>query len=352
MNPVLTFLIGGGLATVALAQQTYDAFDGTALDPARWYQEDLWGISVSNGALHMAYPGYWSSSVHATHGFVGDYEVVVPFSNRTGQGSFGLTVRDADALGPTSEIQIRLLTSIQAWPIQDAIAHISYEDATGTVTVAQNSLRLPIALSAGELRVRRGTNPGNPTTWTIVADFRAAGATIWTPLVSTMFDATSPLNTELVVPRLDIVTTRHPGGIDFDQVTFVGTLLANSPAAYGDRCDTVGLRAGFPRLGRPFVFDLFRSDFGFLALGLGRTSWAHGALPYDLTALGAPGCWLLTSSDTSFVAQGIQFAVPVPNDANLLGVQLFAQAAADPSNGYHNPLGWSFSNGIDFTILP
>ena len=211
---------------------------------------------------------------------------------------------------------------------------------------------MPAPSRALELRIRRATNPGNPITWTLVADFRGAGATIWTPLVSTMFDAASPLNTELVVPRLDIVTMRHPGGIDFDQLTYVGTTLTPSPAAYGNRCDTVGLRAGFARLGRPFVFDLFRSDFGFLALGLQRTAWAHGALPYELTALGAPGCWLLTSSDATFVGQGTQFAMPVPNDANLLGVRLFAQAAADPSNGYENPLGWSFSNGIDFTILP
>lgn len=351
MNPFLTFLIGSGLATAALAQQAYDTFDGAALDPARWYQEDLWGISVSGGALHMAYPGYWSSSVHATHGFVGDYEITVSFANRTGQGTFGLTVRDADALSPTSEIQIRLSTDIQAWPIQDASAYIQYTDASGTVTVATNTMRLPVALSAGELRIRRATNPGNPVTWTLVADFRGAGATIWTPLVSTMFDAASPLNTELVMPRLHIVTTRHAGAVDFDQVSYVGTTLTPSPAAYGDRCDTVGLRAGIPRLGRPFVFDLLRADFGFLALGLSRTAWVHGALPYDLTPVGAPGCWLSTSSETTYVAQGTQFAVPVPAQANLLGVRLFAQAAAMPSNGYHNPLGWSFSNGIDFTIL-
>ena len=73
----------------------------------------------------------------------------------------------------------------------------------------------------------------------------------------------------------------------------------------------------------------------FLAMGFSSTSWAGGALPFDLTASGLPQCtlWIdplavLTTMTTSSVAE---WHLALPTDPALLGAVFYTQGfAVDP----------------------
>ncbi|MFO1052687.1 MAG: hypothetical protein U1F36_10780 [Planctomycetota bacterium] len=89
-----------------------------------------------------------------------------------------------------------------------------------------------------------------------------------------------------------------------------------------------------------------------LLVGFSSTQNAGVALPQPLTALGMPGCQLLTSIDlgvSGFASGGsISFAIPVPNQATLVGQHVYAQAiVVDPGA---NAGGMIASDGLDTRI--
>jgi hypothetical protein len=89
---------------------------------------------------------------------------------------------------------------------------------------------------------------------------------------------------------------------------------------------------------------------GALWIGLSkRFAFGLPLLPFDLAALGAPGCAVVASAEAPFFvvadAQG-RAAVPlaIPNDPALRRFTVFAQcAAAAPGS---NAMGWLFGNGL------
>lgn len=90
-----------------------------------------------------------------------------------------------------------------------------------------------------------------------------------------------------------------------------------------------------------------------LLVGLSRTSWAGGALPFDLAAIGMPGCPLLVSPDLALTSAAdpggtTTWSLPIPDDPALLSAALHAQGlSADPGL---NALGLAVSAGLTLTI--
>ena len=110
-------------------------------------------------------------------------------------------------------------------------------------------------------------------------------------------------------------------------------------------------------IGETFVLDLTNlptspANVPFALTGISRQRWVGGSLPLDLTALGMPGCALLTSSDdtTSLQNQAGQaaFSLVIPNSQALLGQSLYVQGAVfDPGA---NSQGIVMSNGLELRI--
>jgi hypothetical protein len=86
----------------------------------------------------------------------------------------------------------------------------------------------------------------------------------------------------------------------------------------------------------------------FCALGASDQAYAGLQLPFDLVAIGMPGCWLWASIDALLPFPGATatrtLALPVPASQALLGGRFYLQAAAvDPAA---NPLGLVVSAGL------
>ena len=130
-------------------------------------------------------------------------------------------------------------------------------------------------------------------------------------------------------------------------------------ATYGTGC--ANLQAGWQ--GLPFMGS---SDFkltlngglpnqqALLLGGFSDTNWLGTPLPLDMAAYGAPGCWLLTSVDgfvpgTTDANGHAEVPLGLPFVPGFVGTHAYFQWAVD---GYANPLGWSFSNGLRLILQP
>jgi hypothetical protein len=92
--------------------------------------------------------------------------------------------------------------------------------------------------------------------------------------------------------------------------------------------------SGSPVIGQSMDIILGSARANTVALcpvGSSDTLWAALPLPFDMTVIGAPGCFLRASLDGLIVgvatdAQGsAKFTLPIPNLAGLLGVQFYNQ---------------------------
>ncbi len=87
-------------------------------------------------------------------------------------------------------------------------------------------------------------------------------------------------------------------------------------------------------------------------IGVSRQTWLGIPLPFDVASLGAPGCFLLTSVETSVQLvnnMGVaQWQFSIPATVSLLGASFYQQALVlDPTA---NAFGAVFSNGAHATI--
>ncbi len=83
---------------------------------------------------------------------------------------------------------------------------------------------------------------------------------------------------------------------------------------------------------------------------LGGVSIGFSQINLPLAPLGAPGCFSLTNGNLTTLRLGASssVALPIPNDANILGVSVYLQTAAiAPST---NALGVVTSNGLQLTL--
>jgi hypothetical protein len=84
-----------------------------------------------------------------------------------------------------------------------------------------------------------------------------------------------------------------------------------------------------------------------LNLGFSNSAWGALSLPFPLTGIGMPGCWLLVSPDVLCSIPGTSgtttFRIQIPFDPSLVWVSFHNQAIVlDPGA---NPLGLTTSNG-------
>jgi hypothetical protein len=132
---------------------------------------------------------------------------------------------------------------------------------------------------------------------------------------------------------------------------------ASSYELYGTGCDgslgppqLAAIGGATPWAGAPFgvqITHLPATGLGFVSLGFSRTSWGALPLPFDLGAVGMPGCWLRTSTDVAtpvaIVAGRARWALNIPAAPSLGGLEFHNQAlVVDPGI---NPLGVVVSNG-------
>jgi hypothetical protein len=113
---------------------------------------------------------------------------------------------------------------------------------------------------------------------------------------------------------------------------------------------------GMPRQNEAFALDVRDAEpngFALIWLGLSDSYWAtFGALPFEATPLGAPGCQLLASADVSYPLSvdgsgraTITLAVPI--NSSLAGMKVFAQSA---SSSGANSLGFAASDAVTIRI--
>lgn len=143
----------------------------------------------------------------------------------------------------------------------------------------------------------------------------------------------------------------------------VGVAPAATVQPFGNGC-AVGATASWTTAGAPTLgnaqFALGCAGapgnaLSLLALGLGRYSAATLGvpLPFDLAAVGAPGCALRVDPETVVAriatASGLaQVGVPIPNLPGLVGLQAHGQwFLADPATG---PLGLAAMPGVTFVL--
>src|SRR5690606_27456900 len=106
--------------------------------------------------------------------------------------------------------------------------------------------------------------------------------------------------------------------------------------AFGHGCaTTAGIPAltpvggAMPEIGRAFELEVAPVPAAvptLLLLGLDDTQWGGGGLPYDLDALGMPGCGLFVSIDSiepmTIAGSAARRTLQIPLDRGLLGKQL------------------------------
>lgn len=141
------------------------------------------------------------------------------------------------------------------------------------------------------------------------------------------------------------------GGTTAAGITFADTWAYSpvSPASansFGSPCLTtlgpVDLKElSLPYIGLPFEQQIIDASptaaIGLVVFGGSNTTWNGQPLPFDLTAIGAPGCSLLVSLDvavTVLLTNGSGIATwNLPNLASAVGFQFFTQGVVlDPSS--------------------
>jgi hypothetical protein len=146
-------------------------------------------------------------------------------------------------------------------------------------------------------------------------------------------------------------------------------LYSGAPAGvttYGSACAAANGRVpriavtGVPAIGTTVAVTLSEVGAGLPAiffLGVSNTNWLGIPLPFPLTSVGMPGCFLATSVEillptatapVGSIGGSAAVALPIPNNASLVGLSLYAQWLV------LNPLGSSSlgatTKGLELTF--
>jgi hypothetical protein len=134
------------------------------------------------------------------------------------------------------------------------------------------------------------------------------------------------------------------------------------PAFYnsiGPGCpNTIGtsalLAASLPRLGQTMIVNITNvpSQLGLMVTGTSGSSSTLGPLPFDLSVVGMPGCFLRSSLDITDAlftfGSTASWSLNIPNQGGILGLNFWQQAFVF-SPGL-NAFGGAMSNGAQFQV--
>ena len=166
-------------------------------------------------------------------------------------------------------------------------------------------------------------------------------------------------HTEAVANVCDVmwlVPQRTGTAVEIDELRMGSTWESVTSLGYGDGC--LGLtidKANTPAIGSSdFEVKLIGASMSqpaFLCVGRSRSIWGAMTLPLDLALLGAPGCEVLASIDTTVATATTltgeaSITLPVPNQSSLVGSALYLQWAAMDA-GLRNPLPLAFSDAME-----
>lgn len=145
------------------------------------------------------------------------------------------------------------------------------------------------------------------------------------------------------------------GTVEIDEIRLGSTWASVTRLGYGSPC----LGTSIGRNGRPApgtTLDVLLRDASpvqsaYLALGASRIFWSGLLLPFDLTAIGAPGCSVLASFDLTVpavtdAAGMASIPLAIPNLSSLVGSSLYLQWASVDAN-LTNRLPLAFSDGME-----
>jgi len=129
------------------------------------------------------------------------------------------------------------------------------------------------------------------------------------------------------------------------------TFATGCPSSLGI---TTLVPASMPRIGQTFnvILDRLPANAAFMITGWSDQNSTLGSLPFDLTPLGAPGCFSRVSLDSTSLLLGSNnnalSSLTLPNFPTLLGVQFYQQALVI-APGW-NQLGGVVSNAAAASI--
>lgn len=196
--------------------------------------------------------------------------------------------------------------------------------------------------------VTREPLPGTLSRWTPYAGRFGAGNLNEMPATgmrfTLLFDRAVSATTS--VQRLTVPYHIGPGRVDVYGTGCGRTEFTPHLSAQGGVVPRIGERF-------PLIADRMPpAQPAVLHIGASRTSWSGIPLPFDLTPLGAPNCFVLSSDEWRFALPNVTGRVlvnlQVPVDPGLRGLQFFGQVVAlDPPA---NMLGVVLSNGLACTI--
>lgn len=185
-------------------------------------------------------------------------------------------------------------------------------------------LRLDAVASGSDMAFLKVYGPNDTID---ASDAGFTGTNGWTA-VAVPWASGAPMNQIWITPEgagSAMIVDEIRIGTSWDAVTRIG---------FGSGC----FGATISQTGRPVIGQSFSIDAAGMAanapvicnIGISRTVSAFGALPFDLSVLGANGCSLLVdinaSVGTGANASGdASLTVPLPADPSLSGVYLFAQ---------------------------
>ncbi|MGK0153977.1 MAG: hypothetical protein ACI9SE_000927 [Neolewinella sp.] len=151
-----------------------------------------------------------------------------------------------------------------------------------------------------------------------------------------------------------------------DMGTWEYSAYPASMTAYGSGCGASPLALTpdpglLPFVGAIMGVNIFNApapQLGIMTVGWNNSTWSGLPLPFDLSAIGMPGCFVHHSQEVSGLslqsvppsAGGpyLRFTLNIPFDTNLLGFHLYMQAACF-APGY-NAAQFITSNGVDVAL--
>jgi len=350
--PALAFLAISTQALLAQGLSVYDDFTGTSLNTQKWFN-DATPVTVANSRarfrLTAAIKKEARSELIAYEAFSGDFEFVLDFdkySNTVKLGS-GLELFVDGAENPAASnkyVNLELVSYYHSSQYRIIKEFSTWMSDGKTETQFKG---WPITATSGQMRIKRDTKG--------ISVYTRTGTQTAFRLIKT-WPNVLPKLVHVGISTWSGGKTLNSSGkfaVDCDKISAAGKRIPG-PINYGKNCHGIlTAPAGLPSLGN--------ANFGYFLGGNTQlagspTAMILGSNKQNLVlAPSAPACYLNTNPilfmlGTILNKQGEGFVrLPVPNDKNLVGVNVKAQHLIIKLG--INKLGLAFTQGVETKIF-